>query len=560
MSGEIPDYLKKNFDPNSLSIPQLRSILKDHGVEDVPAPNQPKRVFIKLFNNEIYSNRDEILKSLNITETTKKRKGGAKKSGNEDSEYLKSDLPQALRGKSESPVSPGKDVKNKRVSFGVNELKVRYEQSNPTAPSKKEEIPVKEDKKKPLIQSTINKLNEEVKTSNSYLKSYNSEKTGIEKGNIKRARKTFSESSSPDIEIKKQSRIESDDDEPSQKKRKHNEKLTSGNANTSSSNIFQKYNPQTQNVTSSSSGFSKIPTANIIYAENMDDEEDDEDYVYHSSPSVSSPSEHEINDEEMEDLEKESANIEPNYQDQSVSATPIDTGITSSKLDNSNYNQIMNENNPINNRIEKQPSFTSTDNPNNSFNKYNKLENPKSSINANNSFSRSSRLDKPNLNFQKMSSLSYENPNNSFSKSNKLDKPNTSFQKGSNSFTRSNPNKSFNRSSKLEKSKYSPNSSFQKGFSSFLKGDTSPYNTSFNDKPKINISYDMSPIQSSQSSVLYEDNLLNQVASQDNSNIIGNLYEAFQMIMMINVMVMNPWKLKQLDVYPAVIYIIFLLP
>ncbi|ORX76518.1 hypothetical protein BCR32DRAFT_329326 [Anaeromyces robustus] len=547
MSGEIPDYLKKNFDPNSLSIPQLRSILKDHGVENVPAPNQPKRVFIKLFNNEIFSNRDEILKSLNIVETTKRRKSGRPKKSERDSEesgeYLKTDLPKALRSKSESPAPSGKDIKNKRVSFGVNELKVRYEPSNPTPPTTntetvKEEIPMKEqvtvkdDKKNPLIQSTINKLNEEFKTNNSYSKSYNSEKTGIEKGNIKRARKTFSDSSSQDVELKKQSRVENDDDEPSQKKRKHNEKLTTNNPNTSSSNIFQKFDNQTQNVksTSSSSSSLKIPKANIIYAENMDDEEDDEDYVYHSSPSISSPSEHEINDEEMEDLKKEPIsdsnirfstdnNVELNYQDQyrpvppSTSTIPTDSGVSSSKLDNVNYIK-----------------------PNNSFSKYSKLEKPKSSIsfsnaNANNLSDRSNRLDKPNSSFQRGStSFTYGNTNNSFSKSNRLDKPNTSFQKGSTSFTYGNTNNSFNRSSRLEKSKYSPNSSFQKGSSSFLKGDTSPYNTSFNDKPKINISYDMSPIQSSHSSVIYEDNLLNQVAaedkSQDSSNIIGNLYEA----------------------------------
>jgi len=558
MSGEIPDYLKKNFDPNSLSIPQLRSILKDHGVENVPAPNQPKRVFIKLFNNEIFSNRDEILKSLNITETTKKRKSGrtpkSSRGSEESVEHLKTDLPQALRGKSESPAPSGKDIRNKRVSFGgVNELKVRYEPSNPPTTTytkttkeeipKKEQVAIKEDKKNPLIQSTINKLNEEFKTNNSYSKSYNSEKTGIEKGNIKRARKTFSDSSSQDVELKKQSRVENDDDEPSLKKRKHSGKSTSSNANSSSSNIFQKYDTQTQNVksTTSSSGSLKIPKANIVYAEDMDDEEDDEDYVYHSSPSLSSHSEHEINDEEMEDLEKESAsasnikfptknNVELNYQNQyrpvpsSISAIPADSGVTSTiEKPNTSFTSTDNQ---------KSSASFSYNNPNNSFSKYSKLENPKSSAsfsttNTNNLPERSNRLDKPNSNFQKISSsFTYGNPNNSFNKSNRLDKPNTSFQKGSTSFTYGNTN----RSSKLDKSKYSPNSSFQKGSSSFLKGDTSPYNTSFNDKPKINISYDMSPIQSSQSSVLYEDNLLNQVAaedkSQDNSNIIGNLYEA----------------------------------
>jgi len=493
MSGSIPDYLKKNFDPNSLSIPQLRSILKDHGVENIPQPNQPKRVFLKLFNNEIAENRDSILKKLNLPTQEKKKPGRPRKSdiSNASSDSLKPELPHALRGKSESPA---KEPKNKRVSFGMNEIKFNYE-----APSKKTTTttttgtkkPVKEEKqeKKPLIQNAINKLNEEHEHNNLYTKSYHKEQSGIQTGNVKRARQKFNEDNKQQtVEIKKTNRVE-EDEEPSPKKRKQSEKEKPSKkaANTSSSNIFQKYNDNSMEISnppSFKSSSSKIPKANIVFAENNDDEEDDEDYVYQSnSPSMSSSSEEDdiINDEEMADLERDSAsssNInfsEGSYQEQLAPLSPPDSGMSTPQLDNINYAQVMNEGSPLHkvSTLEK-PKHSHKSSTSFSYDK------------PNNSFSRSNRLEKP-----QSYSFSYNKSNNSFAKANRLEKPH------SHSFSYNKSNTSFSKSKRLEKP------------------DFEPYNTSFNDKPKINISYDMSPIQSNHASVIYD----------DNSNSIGNLYD-----------------------------------
>lgn len=505
MSGEIPDYLKKNFDPNSLSIPQLRSILRDHGVTDVPAPNQPKRVFVKLFNNEILNNRDKILQKLNLTEQSKKKRSGRPKKSVDDN--LNSELPQALRDTNESPT--GKDIKNKRVSFGGKDFKIKYDFN--TVDSNKKTKSKKQEERAPLIESTIKKLNEDSQQNLLYTKSYNSEETGIAQGSVKRARQQFNEdeNSSQNVEIKKTNRVE-EDEEPSTKKRKRNDKLKPNTAaNTSSGNIFQKFDNQNIKKINQSDNSSKIPKANIVFAEDNDDE-DDEDYVYQSnSPSASSSEDDIINDEEMEDLEKDSAttsninfsssvgNSEASYQEQnlpvssSLSNNVFESGTSTPQLDNINYNQIMNEGSPLN--------------------KMSKLEKPKISPSKGSS------------------SFLYNDNNNSHNKSYRLEKPKP---KVSQSFSY-NPNNSFNRSSRLEKPKYSQSFSYNNGNNSFnrsYKKVPSPYNTSFNDKPKINISYDMSPIQSSQNSVIYDDTLLNRSniskRSQNNSNIIGNLYES----------------------------------
>ncbi|OUM60820.1 hypothetical protein PIROE2DRAFT_13335 [Piromyces sp. E2] len=494
MSGTIPDYLKKDFDPNSLTIPQLRSILKDHEVDNVPAPNQPKRVFIKLFNNEIAGNREAILKKLNIPLQEKKKAGRPRKSdvSNVSSESLKPDLPRALRGKSESPA---KETKNKRVSFGMKDIKQKYESPTKKTTVKSEiKNPVKEEKKekKPLIQNTINKLNEEHELNKSYIKSYNQEQSGIKTGNVKRARQKFNEDNKPQtVEIKKSKRVEEEDEEPSPKKRKQSQKtFKKSPANTSSGNIFQ--NSQSMEITnppSFSSSSSKIPKAHIVFAEDNDDEEEDDDYVYQSnSPSMSTSSEEDdiINDEEMADLERDSAsssNInfsEGSYQEQLAPLSPPDSGVSTPQLDNINYAQVMSESSPLN--------------------KVSKLEKPKSST----SFS----YDRVNSSFSKSRkpqshSFSYNKSNNSFAKANRVEKPH------SQSFTYNRSNTSFSKSKKLEKTDYSP------------------FNTSFNDKPKINISYDMSPIQSSHDSMLYDDTLLNQGSDdRSSSNVIGNLYES----------------------------------
>jgi len=469
MSGTIPDYLKKNFDPNTLSIPQLRSILRDHDVENVPAPNQPKRVFVKLFNSEIWDRREEILKKLNIQEPKKEKKAG-RKSISKSSDSLKTELPQALRGKSESPVP--KENKNKRVSFGVNELKLNYESApkissetketakptKPTKPTKSAKSakelakPVKEERKdvQPVIKDTINKLNEEHELNNSYSKSYNQEQTGIKTGNVKRTRKKFSDDSKQQsVEIKKSSGGDYDEDEPSPKKRRQSGNITpkASKANTSYSNIFQKFDNQTMEVpqpptfTSSSS---KIPKANIVFAEENDEE--DEDYVYQSnSPSMSTSSEGEndvINDEEMTDLKNDSKIDYSEDNNQEIPDTiPV---ISSPNLDTINYAN-NNENSPLHN-IPKKPSASFS---------YNKNDN---------SFVRASK--------PKSSSFTYNSHN------------------------------------------------------SYAKKEPVPYNTSFNETPVINISYEMSPIQSSQNSVLYDDDhLLNQSRSRiNNSNEIGDIY------------------------------------
>jgi len=517
MSREIPDYLKKNFDPNSLSIPQLRSILKDHGLANVPAPNQPKRVFVKLFNNEILKNRDEILKKLNLTETPKnKRAGRPKKIVENSTENIKSDLPQALRGKSESP--QGKDIKNKRVSFGGNDYTIKYESPNKKTTDKiKDDIAnKKQEEKVPLIQSTIKRLNEEKELNNLYTKSYDSEQSGISQGRVKRARQQFN-NESKQLEIKK---IE--EEEPSSKKRKQNEKLNANAAvNTSPGNIFQKYDTGKTNQYSTSS---RIPKANVVFAEENDDEDDDEDYVYQSnSPSYSSSEDNAINDEEMEDIEHDyatSSNInfsstigdnEESNQEQNPPESSSASGTSILQLDNINYSQAMNEGSPLNkiSKLEKpkispskEPaSFLYNNNNSNLFNSFNKLEKerPKTSqsfsYNPNNSLNRSSRVEKPKYS----QSFSYNNNYNSFNKSNRLGKP-----------------------------EYSPSNN-KKASSYSRKKVPSPYNTSFNDKPKINISYDMSPIQSNHNSLIYDDNSLNHSSSYDrshtNSNIIGNLYE-----------------------------------
>ncbi|ORX44121.1 hypothetical protein BCR36DRAFT_359993 [Piromyces finnis] len=494
MSGAIPDYLKKNFDPNSLTIPQLRSILKDHDIENVPAPNQPKRVFIKLFNNVITENRETILKKLNISEQEKKKPGRPRKSDiNVNSESL--NLPNAVRGKSESPA---KEIKNKRVSFGMNEIKIKYEESPKKTKEKTSEI-VKEDskEKKPLIQNTINKLNEEHELNSTYEKSYSKEQSGIQTGNVKRARQKFNEDNNQSVEIKK-TKVD-DDEEPSPKKRKHDEKASKKSPiNSNTSNIFQKFDSRNNSMEITSppsftSSSSKIPNANIVFAEENDDEEDG-DYVYQSnSPSISVSEEDDvINDEEMADLERDSidsSNInfsEGSYQEQSVPISTSDSSISVPPLDNINYVQAMNENSPLN--------------------KVSKSEKPKSSLNGsssfsyekvNNSFSRSNRLEKP-----QSQSFSYNKSNNSFTNSNRLGKP------YSYSFSYNKSNTSFSKSKKAENSDYSP------------------LNTSFNDKPKINISYDMSPIQSSHDTILYDDALLNQGSyDKSSSNVIGNLYD-----------------------------------
>jgi len=454
MSGIIPDYLKKNFDPNSLTIPQLRSILRDHDVEDVPPPNQPKRVFVKLFNSEIWDKRDEILKKLNIEEP-KKGKKTSRKSISKSSDTLKPELPEALRGKSESPAP--KENRSKRVSFGVNELKANFE--SPKKPSEaKEAKPVKEEKKdvKPVIQNTIEKLNEEHELNNTYSKSYNQKQSGIQEGNVKRTRKKFSDDDSKQsVEIKKTSKSEYDEDEPSPKKRRQSGNITpKAKANTSYSNIFQKFDNQTMEVSQPptfNSGSSKIPKANIVFAEENDEE--DEDYVYQSnSPSMSTSSGGEndvINDEEMTDLQKDSQINYPESNNQEIPvAAPV---VPSSNLNNVNYTQNVNESSPLHNVPKKNYSASFS---------YNKNDN---------SFVKASK--------PKSSSFSY-NSHNSFVK-----------------FTNS---------------KKAP----------------SPYNTSFNDKPKINISYEMSPIQSSHDSVLYDDdNVLNQSRSRiNNNNEIGDIY------------------------------------
>jgi len=484
MSGNIPDYLKKNFDPNSLTIPQLRSILKDHGVENVPAPNQPKRVFIKLFNIEIADNRDEIIKKLDVPpDPPKKRKGRPKKNAS-TTETLKPDLPQALRGKSESPAPSTKEVKNKRVSFGVNEIKVNYEPEPPakikkTIKTEEAKKPVKESKKekKPLIQSTINKLNEEHEHNNLYKKSYNSEQTGISAGNVKRARQKFNEDSKQqNVEIKKTNRMQENSEEPSPKKRKQSAKvpLKSSNSNTSFNNIFQKFdnpNKAASNPPSSTTNTStKIPKANVVFAE--DDEEDDEDYVYQSnSPSVSTSSGDDvINDEEMADLEKDSASSSNiNFSEGSYQEQYIPVAEDSAK-------QTLNEGSPLN--------------------KMSTLERP--------NISQPMNLNKGSTSF------SYGKGNDSFVKS-KLEKPH------SYSFSYNKPSTSFSKSNKQKSSSFA-----------YYKKPPSPYNTSFNDKPKINISYDMSPIQSSHNSMLYDDTLLNQNSEDrtQNEDIIGNLYES----------------------------------
>jgi len=492
MSGTIPDYLKKNFDPNTLSIPQLRSILRDHDVENVPAPNQPKRVFVKLFNSEIWDKREEILKKLNIQEPKKEKKAG-RKSISKSSDSLKTELPQALRGKSESPVP--KENKNKRVSFGVNELKLNYEaapkKSSETKevakpakstkstkpakevtkpvkeiakpvkevakPVKEEAKPVKEERKdvQPVIQNTINKLNEEHELNSTYSKSYSQEQSGIKSGNVKRTRKKFSDDSKQSVEIKKSSGGDYDEDEPSPKKRRQSGNITpkASKANTSYSNIFQKFDNQTMEVPQPptfTSTSSKIPKANIVFAEENDEE--DEDYVYQSnSPSMSTSSEGEndvINDEEMTDLKNDSIINYPEDNNQEIpDAVPV---ISSPNLDNINYAQNNNENSPLHN-IPKKPSASFS---------YNKSDN---------SFARASK--------PKSSSFTYNN-HNSFANS--------------------------------KKEPVQP----------------VPYNTSFNETPVINISYEMSPIQSSQNSVLYDDDhLLNQSRSRiNNSNEIGDIY------------------------------------
>jgi len=461
MSESIPDYLKSNFDPNSLTIPQLRSVLKDHGVENVPAPNQPKRVFIKLFNNEIADKREEILKKLNLPTQEKKKPGRPRKSdsANKSSETLS--VPRALRGRSESPVK--QETKNKRVSFGKNEIKTELPVTRKTTAKPSEtKKPLKEVKKekKPLIQDTINKLNEEHEHNTLYAKSYNKEQAGIQTGNVKRARQKFNEDNKEQkVEIKKSKKTE-DDEEPSPKKIKQSEKekySKKSAANTSSSNIFQNSNSmEISNPPSFTSGTSKIPKAHIVFAE--DDEEDDDDYVYQSnSPSISASSEEDdiINDEEMADLERDSEiNFSENsYQEHLAPVAAPDSGVSTPQLDNINYAQAMNESSPLNKA------------------------------------SRSSRIEKPHS-----QSFSYNRSNNnSFARASKSEKPH------SQSFSYSKSNNSFSKSKRLEKPDYSP------------------YNTSFNDKPKINISYDMSPIQSSHDSMIYEDS--------SNSNVIGNLYE-----------------------------------
>jgi len=63
MPSDFLAYLDPSFDPSRLTKPQLRSILGEHGVTDLPAANAKKEVLLDLFERRVRQRANEIRRS-----------------------------------------------------------------------------------------------------------------------------------------------------------------------------------------------------------------------------------------------------------------------------------------------------------------------------------------------------------------------------------------------------------------------------------------------------------------------------------------------------------------
>lgn len=307
-NSNIPEYLTKDFNFEKLTIPQIRSILRNNDVKNIPAPNQSKRNFLKVFKKEIIDKREDLLKKYSKNQNSEtedsstnsiignKRKRGRPKSSNKSNSQLQNvEVPKALRGKSSSPEPEEANNKDKKSK------------SNPIIKMSNSMVG-KKAKSFESMESTDDSINE---TDNS--SSMDILNTSL-LGKVTETRKIFMEDNhTKGKKIESKNDDDDDDDDsvqPPLKKIKQKDEEMKSNI---SSKLYQQVDHEEKKMDKKGKGKSnansslKIPSASIVLADYDDeDDEDDDDYVYKS--------------EEEEDDDLSDASEDSNHEEGSSSA------------------------------------------------------------------------------------------------------------------------------------------------------------------------------------------------------------------------------------------------